>query len=170
MYMRTAVLALAISSACSNTKPDGATMSPSSDKANGTQPTPLTLELSARDGAAVLTLTNHSRTVLRVLSHVEASDVHLDWFKLTLTAPGGAPRTLRLSDARDESGRVIVDLAPEKSVEHVVDVQAWAARTPNSGQRFVPGSYQMIAEYAVGEGGNFWTGTLTAGPVSITLR
>jgi hypothetical protein len=162
-------LSMAIASACTNAKTDGAKMTPTPDQPHGSQSAALELRVGARDGTAVLTLRNRSREPLRVLSHVDAGQVHLDWYALILTAADGSARTLKLLDARNESGSVVVDLAPDKELEHVVDVQAWAARGPNGSKRFAPGVYQMTATYSVTEKGDHWTGTLSAGPTSIML-
>ncbi len=124
----------------------------------------------APHGAEVgLFLQNVGEATIEVLSHVEAGEVQLDWYTLHLENEQGAPRTLRLLDARDESSIVRAQLAPGGQLSHRVAVAAWAARPINGGQQLAPGTYQVSAAYVAPQRGETWSGQLEAGPVQWTL-
>lgn len=128
----------------------------------------LRLGLAPRDAAIELVLQNVGETDLEVLSHVAAGEIHLDWYTLRLQDAGGDTRTLRLLDARDESGVVRATVAPGESVRHRVAVGEWAARPVNGGQPLAPGTYQVSATYAAPPRGKTWSGEIEAGPVQWT--
>jgi hypothetical protein len=129
----------------------------------------LRLGIGVRGEEIDLRLENVGADTLEVLSHVQADETHLDWFRLTLIDASAASRTLQLSDDRDKSGPVRVKLAPGASIIHQVDVPSWSARAANGAQQLSAGTYQISATYETPSGGTSWSGALRAGPVSITL-
>jgi hypothetical protein len=128
----------------------------------------LDLRIAARGSSALVTLHNGGPNALKVLSHVDATRRHYDWLTITLEGDGDR-RSLHLYDDRNESHRVIVDLAPGQEVEHVIDVVAWAQRKPNGARPLAPGTYRMWASYEVTEPGDVWTGKLVSPTVAITI-
>ena len=132
----------------------------------GTPVNGLRLGVAGGAGVAELSLENIGGTPLRVLSHVNAGEVHLDWFTLELRDRRGE-RTLHLMAERNKSGRVEVTLAPGQSLEHRVDLQAWAVRPDNGGKDLAEGDYELRASYEVPSGEPVWSGKLTAGPATV---
>jgi hypothetical protein len=129
----------------------------------------LRLGVSGGAGFAELSLENVGTQPLTVLSHVNAGEMHLDWFTLRLRAGSGAARDLHLLADRDKSGRVKVTLEPGKSLQHRVDVQRWAARPVNGNAPLAAGSYELRATYEVEAGEPHWSGKLEAGPATLTI-
>jgi hypothetical protein len=128
----------------------------------------LELHIAARNSSAVLTLHNGGLDQLRVLSHVDATDRHYDCFTISL-ARAGQTRLLRFHDDRNESARVVVDLAPGQAIEHTIDIVAWAKRKVNGAQPLAPGTYRMSATYQVSEAGPLWNGKLVSPTIDITF-
>ncbi|MGA9770390.1 MAG: hypothetical protein WBV94_15230 [Blastocatellia bacterium] len=128
----------------------------------------LDLRIAAHGSSAVLTLHNGGRDGLKILSHVDASDRHYDWFTIVLEGEREA-RSLHFYDDRNESHRVIADLAPGQEIEHVIDVVAWAKRKPNGARPLAPGTYRMWASYEVSDPGPVWNGKLVSPTVDITI-
>lgn len=133
----------------------------------GTPVNGLRLGIAGGAGVAELSLENVGGAPLRVLSHVNAGEVHLDWFTLELRDSRGAARTLHLMAERNKSGRVEVTLAPGQNLAHRVDLQAWAARPDNGGKDLAAGDYEVTATYEVASGEPVWSGKLTAGPTTV---
>ena len=128
----------------------------------------LRLGVAGDAGIAELSLENVGTQSLQVLSHVNAGEVHLDWFTLHLRDSQGARRELRLFADRNKSGRVEVTLAPGQHLQHRVDIQRWAAR-PDNGGVLRAGSYELRASYEVEPGEPHWSGKLDAGPVTVSI-
>lgn len=129
----------------------------------------LRLGLEKNDGDLILHLRNVGQVPLEVLSHVDAGEVHLDWFTLNLQDEKGNNHQVTLLDNRDESGIVLVDLAPGEGLQHTVDVTDWATREANYHRAVVPGRYQLSAVYDAPDRGNNWVGRLEVGPIEWTL-
>lgn len=123
----------------------------------------LTLGIQCGDGFVSLLLKNVGQTPLQVLSHVLSGEVHLDWFRIRLTARG-KDHTIRLSEARDRSPRITRTLAPGESLMHRVDVVSWAKRRANQCVIFEPGEVALWASYRVQNEKTVWNGDLEAGP------
>lgn len=133
----------------------------------GTPVNGLRLGIAGGAGVAELSLENVGGSPLRVLSHVNAGEIHLDWFTLALRDGRGAERTLHLLADRNKSAQVEVALAPGQHLQHRVDLQAWAARSDNGGKALAEGDYEVRATYEVEPGEAHWSGKLAAGPVSV---
>jgi hypothetical protein len=129
----------------------------------------LRLGVSGGAGFVELSLENVGTQPLTVLSHVNAGEIHLDWFTLRLRDGSGGTRALHLLADRDKSGGVKVTLEPGKSLQHRVDVQRWAARPANGSAPLSAGSYELRATYEVEAGEPHWSGKLEAGPVTLTI-
>jgi hypothetical protein len=129
----------------------------------------LRLGVSGGSGFAELSLENVGTQPLTVLSHVNAGDIHLDWFTLHLRDGRGATRDLRMVANRDKAGRVKVTLEPGKSLQHRVDIQRWAGRPINGNAQLAAGSYEVRATYEVEPGEPVWSGKLEAGPATLTI-
>jgi len=131
-------------------------------------PDGLELLIAARGSDAVLTLRNGGTGTLTVFSHVDAGELHYDWFTITLES-GEETRVLRLQDNRNESARVTAELAPGEQLEHVVDVVAWARRAVNGARPLAAGTYRMWATYEVAEPSAPWRGALRSPITEITI-
>ena len=116
-----------------------------------------------------LQLQNVGPDPLEVLSHVQAQETHLDWFRLILRDSQGGTRELRLMDDRDKSAPVRVNLEPGASLRHAVSLTAWAQRSINGSQPIQPGSYQVSASYETPRGSTTWAGRLEAGPIDARI-
>ena len=136
----------------------------------GTPANGLALGLSTNGSVVTVHLKNTGATPLQVMSHVEAGEIHLDWYSIDLTDSQGNTRTLKLLDARERSAPVQVSLAPGKTVDHNVAVTDWASRSVNGGKALVPGVYTVRAKYAVSSPSDVWNGRLEAGPVSLSIK
>jgi hypothetical protein len=117
---------------------------------------------------AVVTLRNAGDVPVTVLSHVDAGQRHYDWLTIELECAGGT-RVLRFADARNESALVKATLAPGETLEHRVDLAAWALRGPNGAQPIAPGAYQLTATYAVDLPGEHWRGRLVSPPLDVRI-
>ena len=120
-------------------------------------------------GFAELSLENVGAQPLQVLSHVNAGEVHLDWYSLRLRDDKGAVRELHLLDDRDKAGQVQVTLAPGQSLKHRVDVQRWAGRPANGSASLHDGVYELRAVYEVEPSAQHWSGKLEAGPTTLNI-
>jgi hypothetical protein len=130
-----------------------------------------TLELATEGTTAIVTLRNRCDRAITVLSHVEAGDKHLDWYRFRIVDRSTRQsRELKIIDDRDESSRVTVYLEPGKSVEHRVDLAVWARRGVNGAKPIAPGTYDLTVDYEVRDNGTFWRGRLEAGPAAIVVR
>lgn len=105
---------------------------------------------------------NTGQAPLRVATHVFAGEKHFDWLTVTLTGSSGESRTLVFRDDRDESGAVIVDLAPGTETSEAIDLAAWALRKVNQSQALAPGHYQGRVVYDTGTEARGWQGRLEA--------
>lgn len=136
----------------------------------GQQVSGLRLGLSTDGGFVELHLQNIGTAPLEVLSHVNAGDIHLDWYTLRLKDELGNTRKLELVDERDKSGIVRAHLEPGVSIQHQVDVVAWAVRSINGTKPLAAGTYKLYAVYEVEPGRNSWSGRLEAGPIMLTVQ
>lgn len=124
----------------------------------------------ATDGSEVeLHLQNVGTTPLEVLSHVKAGEVHLDWYKLRLEDEKSNSRELRLMDNRNRSAIVQAHLEPGASIQHQVDIVAWAARSVNGAQPLDVATYKLYAVYQVEPESDHWNGRLEAGSVVLIV-
>lgn len=140
-------------------------------------------QFAAGDPIALeITLANVGKQPLRVASHVATHEVHLDWYEVVLTYPvpsdegcagvwaGRAERRLALDDDRDKSAPVEVTLKRGARLTHTVDLQDWAARARNGGQRIPPGFYKVEVVYHVADGNGRWHGTIRSGRIPLTIE
>jgi hypothetical protein len=128
----------------------------------------LRLGITGGTSFAELSLENVGTQPLTVLSHINAGEVHLDWYSLHLRDPRGTTRTLQLWDDRNKSAQIKVTLEPGKSLSHRVDIQRWASR-PHNGGALPDGTYELRATYEVEPGEPHWAGKLEAGPTPLTI-
>lgn len=135
----------------------------------GKQVSGLRLGLSPDGGLVELHLQNVGTAPLEVLSHVNAGDIHLDWYTLHLTDEKGNTRKLKLVDERDKSGIVRAHLEPGGSIQHQVNVGVWATHSINGTKPLAAGTYKLYAVYEVEPGRNSWSGRLEAGPIMLTV-
>jgi hypothetical protein len=165
------LVGIAVGAACRNpqTRPPKESRRVNQTVAQSVASSGLQLRLRGEAGAVVVSLHNVGTSPLRVWSHVDAGIHHYDWYTLEVVAPDGKARTLILSDDRNESARISADLAPGASIEHAIDLVAWAKRAPNGGVPLPPATYQVSATYAVTEPADFWRGSLRAGPVPVQV-
>jgi hypothetical protein len=128
----------------------------------------LELHIAARGSCAVLTLHNGGPDELKVFSYVQGGLVHYDWFAILLEG-NAETRTLHLYDDRNESSRVMTNLALGQDLEHVIDVVEWANRKANGARPLAPGTYRMWATYEVSDPSPVWNGKLISPTVTITI-
>jgi hypothetical protein len=122
----------------------------------------LRLGLAADGQVAALHLQNIGAEALDVLSHVLAGgEIHLDWFTVHVAA-----HDVTFVDDRDRSTPVTAHLRPGETLQHTIDVAAWAARTTGP---LSPGAHRATATYLVESAPDVWCGRLDAGPVTLTV-
>lgn len=123
---------------------------------------------SARGATLEVAWTNHTAAPLKIATHVFAGEKHFDWIEVQLTDRAGARRRLELLDDRDESGTVLVDVAPGATIRESIDLAAWALRTPNGRAPLAPGTYAALVIYDTASERRGWQGRLEA-TTSITV-
>jgi hypothetical protein len=128
----------------------------------------LELGLGYEAPCAVVTLRNAGEAEVTVLSHVDAGQRHYDWITIELDGAAGT-RVLRFADVRNESALVKATLAPGATLEHRIDLAAWALRAPNGREPIAPGGYRMTATYAVDLPGEHWRGRLVSPPLDVRI-
>lgn len=126
------------------------------------------------DGAVLrVILGNVGDAPLRVFSHVDAGDIHLDWYYVTLRGSTDDEHFLRLTDMRDESGWVVSELAPGENVSHRIDLVWWSRRSINEDAGIGPGRYDASVTYTVDPSDadleHTWSGTISTGRVHVDL-
>jgi hypothetical protein len=126
----------------------------------------LGLSVPGDGGVVELHLENVGTQPLKVLSHVDAGELHFDWYRLRLEDAQGRSTTVRLLDARERSAEISATLDPGGSLTHRVNAADWARR---DGQPVSPGTYKVWATYDVTIGDGHWQGHLETGPVSLRV-
>lgn len=117
---------------------------------------------TARGTTLEVAWTNNTAAPLKIATHVFAGEKHFDWITVQLTDRAGAKRRLQFADDRDESGTVLVDVAPHATIRESIDLAAWARRTPNGKEPLAPGSYSTLVVYDTGTEARGWKGRLEA--------
>jgi hypothetical protein len=130
----------------------------------------LSLGVSTNGPVMTLYLKNVGTSSLDVMSHVQAHEVHLDWYSIELKDGQGTARTLKLSDSRERSAPVKASLGPGETLEHSVAIVDWAARPVNGGAQLPPAEYSARATYVVSSTDGVWNGRLEAGPVTLVIK
>lgn len=115
-----------------------------------------------------LHLKNAGAQPLRVWSHVEAEETHLDWFTLYIESEK-TRRTLRLSDSRERSAAMDATLKPGEALHHDLNILDWSGREVNGSKPLTPGDYQVRAIYEIKKDAEHWQGTLKAGPATLKI-
>jgi hypothetical protein len=106
--------------------------------------------------------TNTTAAPLKLATHVFAGEKHFDWIEVQLTDRAGARRRLQFIDDRDESGVVLVDVAPGATVRESIDLAAWALRAPNDKTPLTSGTHAALVVYDTGNERRGWQGHLEA--------
>ncbi len=106
--------------------------------------------------------TNNTAASLKLATHVFAGEKHFDWIEVQLTDRAGARRRLQFVDDRDESGTVLVDVAPGATVRESIDLDAWARRAPNGKAPLAAGTHAALVVYDTGNERRGWQGHLEA--------
>jgi hypothetical protein len=117
---------------------------------------------SARGATLEVAWTNNTAAPIKIATHVFAGEKHFDWITVQLTDRAGAKRRLQFVDDRDESGTVVVDVAPHATIRESIDLAAWAQRTPNGKAPLASGSYSALVVYRTGTERRGWQGHLEA--------
>lgn len=136
----------------------------------GTQRQDVAMSFAASAQGALLEVswTNHGTAPIQLASHVFAGEKHFDWIQVNLTNAAGTRRQLRFVDDRDESGKVVVTLAPGATARAVIDLAAWALRKPNGQTPLAAGHYNALVVYDSSGETRSWTGRVEA-QTSITV-
>jgi hypothetical protein len=133
------------------------------------------------DLAATIEVKNTSKRALTLASHVRTHEMHYDAFAVELDDPvagtegcgaGDAvrrTRTLTFADSRDKSIAIEVDLDPGQSFTHRIDLDGWAQRAINGGQRLAPGFYNVRVVYDTRSERDVWMGRATSPTFHLTV-
>jgi hypothetical protein len=128
----------------------------------------LQLRIAVAGARLRVTLANRGHAPLAVyFAALGPTAMHHDFLRAELTA-NGVKRTLRFTGARNASRSGLVDLDPADEVTDEIDLAAWATDRINGGEPLRAGEYALSAVYAVAQP-DAWSGTLTAGPVGLTV-
>jgi len=128
----------------------------------------VSIAASARGATLEFAWTNNTAAPLKIATHVFAGEKHFDWIEVQLTDGAGATRRLRFVDDRDESGAVLVDVAPGATVRESIDLAAWAQRELNGKAPLAAGLYAALVVYDSSRERRGWQGRLEA-TTSITV-
>lgn len=164
--MRTALIATLVALVTSCSKEPAMTDKGPTSPTTGSTSQSAGVKLAVRATGAMLevTWTNATPAALKIATHVFAGEKHYDWITVELTPPdgGGAVRKLQFLDDRDESGVVVVDVAPGASVSESIDLASWAARKANGSKPLAPGTYRAQVVYDSHGQARGWVGRLEA--------
>ncbi len=96
----------------------------------------LALSIKKRDERSIeVRLTNRSKHVLRLYSHVETGEErHYDNFNVILRTPDYEELHLSFYSDRLRSAPIIVELQPNENLIHTIDLVYWANHYTNSAQ------------------------------------
>lgn len=101
-----------------------AAISPVMDSLNNKE---LLVELTVLDEDSIkIKVTNISDKMLRLYSHVEADIRHYDYFEVEAITPDNEHLYFSFVGDRDKSAPVILELEPNKSFEHEINLLEWA--------------------------------------------
>lgn len=117
---------------------------------------------AARGAMLEVAWTNDTAAPLKLATHVFAGEKHFDWIEVQLSSSGGAKRRLRFVDDRDESGTVLVDVAPGATIRESIDLAAWAGRATNGKMPLTSGTYSALVVYDTSNERRGWQGHLEA--------
>lgn len=128
----------------------------------------LELRIAVRERLLSVQLTNRSDVPLNVFFAAAgpAGTFH-DHLQVALLSESGS-RTLRFTGARNASTIGIVALAPGQHVTDELDLAAWALDPINGSEPLAAGTFALSATYSVDQPGA-WAGSLSAGPVRLTV-
>jgi len=85
-----------------------------------------------KGGKIEVSVTNITTKMLRLYSHVIADIKHYDYFEIEAYTPDYEHiYGISMAGDRDKSAPVIVELAPQKSFSHTIDLNYWLA-TPHN--------------------------------------
>jgi hypothetical protein len=161
--MRTAVIPLmALFLSCGKGEPTMTDKKPTPMPQAESTNAPVQLAASANGAVLEVKWTNKSGAAIHLATHVFAGEKHFDWLEVRLTDAAGAVRKLQFIDDRDESGVVVVALAPGASVSESIDLAAWAARTTNGAAPLARGTYHALVIYDSSGQSRAWAGRLEA--------
>jgi hypothetical protein len=167
--MRTALIPLvALFLSCGKGEPSMTDKKPTPMPQTENASAPVQLAVSAKGAVLELKWTNNSAAPINLATHVFAGEKHFDWLEVQLTDAAGAVRKLHFIDDRDESGIVVVAVAPGTSVGESVDLAAWATRTSNGAAPLAPGTYRALVIYDSSRQSRAWAGRLEA-TTSVTV-
>jgi hypothetical protein len=128
----------------------------------------LELSIAVRGTLLHVRLTNRSEEPQRLLfAAAGPAGVHHDHLQASLLGDDGA-RQLRFTGDRNASTIGIATLEPADHVADDINLAAWALDPINGAEALSPGRYSLTATYAVEQDG-VWSGTLTAGPVLLSV-
>jgi hypothetical protein len=84
------------------------------------------------------------------------------WLSPVSDAPTRRNQAAIACSTRTENPRVVGSI-------HRIDLQAWARRPPNGAKPIAGGSYRASVTYVVAGQPDVWNGSLSAGPVTLTI-
>ena len=129
------------------------------------------LELTIASSGTMLrvVLCNVGEAPLKLQGPVSGPDRrHFDPLRAEVVL-GGQRRTLRFTGDRDTSEVGVVDLAPGGQLAEDLDLAAWAMQPINDGRALASGDHAVSVTYELKQPG-MWSGSVTAGPVTVHVR
>ena len=121
-----------------------------------------TLSLALRGANLDVTYGNSGTDPVCLLAYVSAEDEQFDWLALEVTDGAGVTRKLQLTDDRNRSARISVELASGATYTKTIDLTAWAARPRNGGKALGAGPYRVRTNYDSKAETWAWAGKLHA--------
>lgn len=78
-----------------------------------------------------ITVTNISEKIVRAYSHVLADELHYDYFEVEAITPDYEHLYFSFYADREKSAPIIVELQPQESFTHKIDLLSWANSSTN---------------------------------------
>ncbi len=81
------------------------------------------------DSQIFITVKNTSNKLIKAYSHVETYEKHYDYFEIEALTPDHDEMVFSFFDDRDRSAPFIVELKPDESFSHTIDLLQWSERS-----------------------------------------
>jgi len=100
-----------------------------------------------------ITVKNVSNKVIKAYSHVETYEKHFDYIEIEAITPDFDKMYFSFYDDREKSAPIIVELKPNESFSHKIDLISWSEREINSntiiraGLNHLPHGIKIRAKY-----------------------
>jgi hypothetical protein len=105
------------------------------------------------DSSIMVSVKNISNKTIRLYSHVISEYNHYDYFEIEALTPDYDKFYLNFYDDREKSASIIVELKPNESFSHTIDLLAWSKHSvnvlslKNAGYNYLPKGIKIRVKY-----------------------